>query len=192
MISAPVLVSTIDYLIPATEGVRGGRQIAPMLRLLTADLVLDEPDDFDITDLPALCRLVNWAGMLGTRVLLSSATLPPALVQALFNAYCTGRREYQRSCAEPGTPLNVCCAWFDEHGAVSAEIDKASMFLDEHTRFVTQRIDKLEQLTPLRQAELLPVVVAGRQKRRCWRGCCLFALCDYSTAPASLPAACKR
>ncbi|MBU7321229.1 hypothetical protein, partial [Paenibacillus oleatilyticus] len=47
---------------------------------------------------------------------------------------------------------------------VSAEIDKASMFLDEHTRFVTQRIGKLEQLTPLRQAELLPVVVAGRQK----------------------------
>ncbi|HGE8320583.1 type I-F CRISPR-associated helicase Cas3f [Serratia marcescens] len=164
LISAPVLVSTIDYLIPATEGVRGGRQIAPMLRLLTADLVLDEPDDFDIADLPALCRLVNWAGMLGTRVLLSSATLPPALVQALFNAYCTGRREYQRSCSEPGTPLNVCCAWFDEHGAVSAEIDKASMFLDEHTRFVTQRIGKLEQLTPLRQAELLPVVVAGRQK----------------------------
>ncbi|WP_434462248.1 type I-F CRISPR-associated helicase Cas3f [Serratia plymuthica] len=164
LISAPVLVSTIDYLIPATEGVRGGRQIAPMLRLLTSDLVLDEPDDFDIADLPALCRLVNWAGMLGSRVLLSSATLPPALVQALFNAYCTGRREYQRSCAEPGTPLKVCCAWFDEYGAVSEEIDKPAAFLETHTRFVAQRIGKLEQLTPLRHAELIPVVAAGRQK----------------------------
>ncbi|CAI1791339.1 CRISPR-associated helicase Cas3, subtype I-F/YPEST [Serratia ficaria] len=164
LISAPVLVSTIDYLMPATEGVRGGRQIAPMLRLLTADLVLDEPDDFDIADLPALCRLVNWAGMMGSRVLLSSATLPPALVQALFNAYCTGRRAYQRSCAEPGVPLNVCCAWFDEYGAISEDIDKAPIFLAAHTRFVGQRIGKLEQLTPLRRAELLPVVVASRQK----------------------------
>ena len=51
LVSAPVLVSTIDHLMPATEGVRGGKQIAPMLRLLTSDLVLDEPDDFDITDL---------------------------------------------------------------------------------------------------------------------------------------------
>ena len=39
-----------------------------MLRLLTSDLVLDEPDDFGLEDLPALCRLVNWAGMLGSRI----------------------------------------------------------------------------------------------------------------------------
>lgn len=63
LVSAPVLVSTIDYLMPATEGTRGGKQIAPMLRLLTSDLVLDEPDDFGLEDLPALCRLVNWAGL---------------------------------------------------------------------------------------------------------------------------------
>ena len=46
LVSAPVLVSTIDHLMPATESQRGGKQIAPMLRLLTSDLVLDEPDDF--------------------------------------------------------------------------------------------------------------------------------------------------
>ena len=113
MLSAPLLVSTIDHLIPATEGARGGKQIAPMLRLLTSDLVLDEPDNFDLTDLPALCRLVNWAGMLGSRVLLSSATLPPALVSALFEAYQSGRADYQKACGQPDLPANVCCAWFD-------------------------------------------------------------------------------
>jgi CRISPR-associated endonuclease/helicase Cas3 len=50
-----------------------------MLRLLTSDLVLDEPDEFDLNDIPALARLVNWAGMLGAKVLLSTATMPPAL-----------------------------------------------------------------------------------------------------------------
>ena len=38
---------------PATEAQRAGRQIAPMLRLMSSDLVLDEPDEFDIGDLPA-------------------------------------------------------------------------------------------------------------------------------------------
>ncbi len=84
LIQAPVLVSTIDYLMPANEGIRGGRQIAPMIRLLTSDLVLDEPDDFGLEDLPALCRLVNWAGMLGSRVLLSTATISPVLAGEAF------------------------------------------------------------------------------------------------------------
>jgi CRISPR-associated endonuclease/helicase Cas3 len=97
LLDAPVLACTIDHLMPATEGVRGGHQIAPMLRLMTSDLILDEPDDFGIEDLPALTRLVHWAGLLGSRVLLSSATLPPALVQGLFMAYLAGREEYQRN-----------------------------------------------------------------------------------------------
>ena len=63
-----------------------------MLRLMSSDLVLDEPDDFGIEDLPALSRLVHWAGLLGSRVLLSSATLPPALVEGLFLAYLDGFR----------------------------------------------------------------------------------------------------
>ena len=65
-----------------------------MLRLLTSDLVLDEPDDFGLEDLPALCRLVNWAGMLGSRVLLSTVTMPPALAYALFEAYQAGRKDF--------------------------------------------------------------------------------------------------
>ena len=59
LLLAPLLVCTIDHLTPATESQRGGRQIAPMLRLLSGDLVLDEPDDFGLGDLPALTRLVQ-------------------------------------------------------------------------------------------------------------------------------------
>ena len=58
LLNAPILACTIDHLIPATDGTRGGRQIAPMLRLMSSDLILDEPDDFGVEDLPALTRLV--------------------------------------------------------------------------------------------------------------------------------------
>jgi CRISPR-associated endonuclease/helicase Cas3 len=158
LVSAPVLISTIDYLMPATEGGRGGKQIAPMLRLLTSDLVLDEPDDFGLEDLPALCRLVNWAGMLGSRVLLSSATLPPALIHALFEAYVAGRNEYNRSCGHPGTSAEVCCAWFDEFGVSQADHSQLAPFTVDHETFVGKRIVRLGQSEKtLRLGELLPV-----------------------------------
>ena len=166
LLDAPVLVCTVDHLMPATEGTRGGHQILPMLRLMTADLVLDEPDDFDLADLPALTRLVHWAGLLGSRVLLSSATLPPALVQGLFLAYRAGREAFQRHRGEPGTPLAICCAWFDEFGRLDAQhgsTDDGADFLASHERFVEQRLAGLAALRKKevrRRGAILPVAVS--------------------------------
>lgn len=162
LVSAPVLISTIDHLIPATEGTRGGKQIAPMLRLLTSDLVLDEPDDFGLEDLPALCRLVNWAGMLGSRVLLSSATLPPALINALFAAYQAGRAHYHRACGEPGEMPPVCCAWFDEFGVEQQELAERDTFKLRHEQFVVARLAHLACQPSLRQGALWPVTSKGQ------------------------------
>jgi len=162
LLDAPVLACTIDHLMPATEGTRGGHQIAPMLRLMTSDLVLDEPDDFAIEDLSALTRLVHWAGMLGSRVLLSSATLPPALVQGLFQAYLAGRAEYQRNRGVPGERLAVCCGWFDEFGAEAGDHADGSEYLAAHRRFVVHRLAKLAEaaLAEVRRRaviQLLPI-----------------------------------
>jgi len=156
-ISAPVLVCTVDQLIPATEGCRGGKQIAPLLRLLTSDLVLDEPDDFDISDLPALCRLVNFAGVFGSRVLLSSATLPPSVVKALFEAYCSGRKNFNTACRRPETGSEVCCAWFDEFGVYKSDHADSESYICSHQEFIEKRIKSLEKKVVLRRAALLPV-----------------------------------
>ena len=158
LLNAPVLVSTIDYLIPATEGIRGGKQIAPMLRLLTSDLVLDEPDDFGLEDLPALCRLVNWAGVLGSRVLLSTATMPPALAYALFEAYQEGRRDFTSVNGDLGEIDTVCCAWFDEFGCTTTSADDKDKFRKSHSEFVEKRISKLRKdKQAFRKARLIPL-----------------------------------
>ena len=163
LLSAPVLISTIDHLIPATEGERGGKQIAPMLRLLTSDLVLDEPDDFDLLDLPALSRLVNWAGMLGSRVLFSSATLPPSIVSAMYQAYASGRRVYNKARGEAGLSDDICCAWFDEFGVSQSEHSESDTFDVAHSTFVDNRIDRLKEEEPLRNAKLLLVESPSQQ-----------------------------
>jgi len=159
LVQSPVLVSTIDYLMPANEGVRGGRQIAPMLRLLTSDLVLDEPDDFGLEDLPALCRLVNWSGMLGGRVLLSTATISPALANALFLAYQAGRKHYSQVNGEHGETTEVCCAWFDEFKKPHTELIASNEnYQLSHSNFVDKRISNLTKKSEtLRKAQLVPI-----------------------------------
>lgn len=167
LLSAPMLACTVDHLVPATESQRGGRQIAPMLRLMSSDLVLDELDDFDIKDLPALTRLVHWAGLLGTRVLVSSATLPPALVQGMFDAYSAGRAHFQRNRGErPGEPVNVCCAWFDEHDQRVADCPDADVFRSAHDQFTGRRSDRLAKAPVRRRARLVKLSLTGVSRDR--------------------------
>lgn len=167
LVAAPVLVCTVDHLTPATESQRGGRQIAPMLRLMTSDLVLDEIDDYGLEDLPALARLVNWAGLLGSRVMLSSATLPPALVQGLYDAYRAGREQYQKNRGEPNTPIDICCAWVDENGSSATNCATSEAFKKAHVAFAQQRAEKLAQEVKKQQvrrvSELVPVECASNK-----------------------------
>ena len=165
LLNAPILVCTIDHLMPATESTRGGHQIAPMLRLMTSDIVLDEPDDFGMEDLPALTRLVHHVGLLGSRLLLSSATLPPSLVQGLFQAYLEGRRSYQCNRGVPGQPLNICCAWFDEFGKESSDHADCDGFRQAHQDFVNKRLKKIAKAEKRRRAEILAVPIVHSQNR---------------------------
>lgn len=157
LVEAPILVSTIDHLMPASECLRGGHQIAPILRLLTADLVLDEVDDYDLADLPAISRLVHLAGVFGSRVLLSSATLPPSLVQGLFEAYRAGRVIFQRHRGRPGIPVNICCGWFDEFGCSEVRCADESAFAVAHGHFVERRVTKLDSLPSRQQGFIVKV-----------------------------------
>lgn len=170
LLIAPMLVCTIDHLTPATESLRGGRQIAPMLRLMSGDLVLDEPDDFDLTDLPALARLVHWAGLLGARVLLSSATLPPALIQGLFESYRNGRNHFcvnRGQLPDAADPLpRVCVLWLDEFRQRQTDCADAVAFEREHLAFVTERATALakQSATPRRRIKLMPLEGLPREQ----------------------------
>lgn len=171
LLQPPILVCTIDHLIPATEGIRGGQQIAPMLRLMTSDLILDEPDDFSLTDLPALCRLVHWTGLLGRRVLLSTATMPPVLVYACFEAYRAGWKHYAKANLDSWDG-NIQCAWFDEFNTLpkgnasdtnDTLIDDFVSYKNAHNKFVKARIEKLESMLPKRKGKIVQIVEDASQ-----------------------------
>jgi len=155
LIFSPIVTCTVDHIIQASECKRGGKYIAPMLRLLSSDLILDEPDDFDQADLPALARLVHLAGLFGTRVLLSSATLTPDLVTGLFEAYMEGRKLFNQSQNKP-TP-KVVCAWFDEQpkAMLSEQCSDIKDFQSAHEQFCEQRATYLSRQPVRRKADIL-------------------------------------
>ncbi len=154
LLYAPLVSCTIDHLMSATEASKGGRHIAPMLRLLTSDLVLDEPDDFDQNDLPALSRLVHMAGMLGSNVLLSSATLTPDLVEGLFIAYQKGRRYWLHNLGEKSE--HIYCGWFDEFDQKLEACQSLHEFQQQHNKFINKRVKKLDALASRRIGQILP------------------------------------
>ncbi|MBK0063613.1 MULTISPECIES: type I-F CRISPR-associated helicase Cas3f [unclassified Acinetobacter] len=172
MLMSPILCCTIDHLIPATESTRGGRQIAPMLRLMSSDLILDEPDDFSPDDYYALTRLVYWSGLLGSRVLLSSATLTPAEINGLYLAYSSGRKFYNLHRTQANQP--IIAAWFDENeksichqvipcdGTVTNS-EANPVFEKAHRQFTKKRVAYLNELAKVTQRRSLEWVGLPRQ-----------------------------
>ncbi|UNU73183.1 type I-F CRISPR-associated helicase Cas3f [Moraxella nasovis] len=155
LLASPIVTCTIDHLMQACECKRGGGYIAPMLRLFSGDLILDEPDDFDQNDMPALSRLVHLAGLFGSRVLLSSATLPPDMLYGLFQAYVAGRKIYNEQFGY-GSP-HISCAWFDENNAISKNCQTLDDFNQTHQTFIQKRGQFLQKQPIRRMAEILPI-----------------------------------
>lgn len=155
LLYSPLVSCTIDHIISASECIKGGRYIAPALRLLTSDLILDEPDEFGQSDLPALTRLVHLAGMFGSRVLLSSATLTPDMVVGLFKAYQAGRQIYNQHTGQGNQPVR--CAWFDEKNQMEANCEDGQVYQNTHEAFVQKRVHFLQQQSARRRAEILTV-----------------------------------
>lgn len=117
----PVLACTIDHIMSATETKRGGKYILPSLRLSSSDLVIDEVDDFNGQDLIAIARLIHLTAMLGRKVMISSATIPPALAEGFFNVYQQGWKLY---CAfKKLKQTQVVGMWVDEFKAQTQTID---------------------------------------------------------------------
>lgn len=155
---APVLACTIDHLMGATETMKGGRYILPALRLMSADLIIDEVDDFSGNDLIAISRLVFTAGMLGRKVMISSATIPPSLAISFFGFYQKGWEIYAES---HGKSKKIGCGWIDEFQAKVVDITAGAAapktFSAAHGQFVKARIEHLKHAEPRRRANIVSI-----------------------------------
>lgn len=158
LLYAPVLACTIDHIMAATETTRGGRYILPSLRLMSSDLVIDEIDDFTGEDLVAIGRLIYLAGMLGRKVMISSATIPPDLALGYFTAYQKG---WALFAASRHQNIQVACGWTDEFRTQLVTVNQGeaatSNYQAAHQGFVERRVAKLRTQPVKRRAEIIPL-----------------------------------
>lgn len=167
LLYAPVLACTIDHMMAATETTRGGRYILPSLRLMSSDLVIDEIDDFTGQDLVAIGRLIYLAGMLGRKVMISSATIPPDLALGYFTAY---QRGWALFAASRHQNSQVACGWADEFKTqvvtVNQGQDATTYYQSAHKDFVGKRVAKLRDEPVKRRAEIVPLVEPESEETR--------------------------
>lgn len=105
LIMPPVLVSTIDFIINASEPQKQGHHALAIMRMMNSDLILDELDSYDPVAMVSVMRLIQMTAMLGRSVICSSATLSVPVAKAVHEAFCSGlrMREAEQRYTEPQT-----------------------------------------------------------------------------------------
>lgn len=90
LIGAPVLISTIDYIIHAGDPDRKHHHVLSLLRVASSDLIIDELDNFDPGQMIAVCRVIQLAAAFGRNVICSSATLTSTMIKYVSEAFKRG------------------------------------------------------------------------------------------------------
>lgn len=164
MLYPPVLVSTIDQVIQASEDTVGAHNIIPILRIMSSDIVIDEVDDYSGDDLIAVARLVYLCGVFGRKVLISSATIPPEESEGLAAAYQRGWAEHASLHRDKNQML---CILSDEFSSKTFVLDTfkditkenifRKQFREQLKSYIEKRIQKLKKKGSPRKGEIVPV-----------------------------------
>lgn len=90
LLASPVLVTTMDHLVNAGEPGEQAAHAYALLRVSSSDLIVDEADSYDPSGLMSVLRVIEMSAMFGRNVIISSATLPPVLADAIQKAWLSG------------------------------------------------------------------------------------------------------
>ncbi|MEA2019233.1 MAG: CRISPR-associated endonuclease Cas3'', partial [Campylobacterota bacterium] len=93
LISTPIVISTIDYLIKASDW-RKSSHLLSHLRIMTSDLIIDEIDMFDKSDFLHILRMVYVTGLYGRNLIITTATILPKMADLIYSAYFEGVEQF--------------------------------------------------------------------------------------------------
>jgi CRISPR-associated endonuclease/helicase Cas3 len=154
LIRTPVVCATIDHVMSVTSPMRS-KHLAPSLRIMTSDVILDEIDQYGAEDLSAIGRLAYHVGLSGRRLIIMSATVTEDVVTALFDAYRSGWQAYA-AFREISPKINALVTSDISGGCVTRQGCRTIAPLYQSC---AKKICKaLEEKPPLRRAEVLPSV----------------------------------
>jgi len=152
MLSAPVLIGTIDHLMDVASPTRA-RYLYQAVRVLTSDLILDEIDQYEPEDIAAIGRLIYQAGAGGRRVIVMSATLPEDVASVLHEAYRLGWRAHAAATGQADHVNVVCVGNVPTSCAANRQ---GEPFATIYGRCRDAMLDALRADEPRRRGSILP------------------------------------
>ncbi|SCM70928.1 type I-F CRISPR-associated helicase Cas3f [Desulfovibrio sp. 86] len=160
IVGSPLLVSTIDFLDAAGRPDRQGHHVKALLRLMTADLVLDEVDGYEPDALVAVLRLVQLSAFFGRNIVCSSATLSLATADAVHAAWISGQKLRRALMQDPDmAPARSGIAVIDDSLApeVLVSDNKSAAFSEWYAKRLQDMMAHLRRMPCMRRAFLQPV-----------------------------------
>lgn len=147
VLTSPILVSTIDYLINASNPGKQAYYIKAQLRVRTSDLILDEIDSFDPNILVSVLNLIEQAALFGRNVICSTATLAKPTAHAIESAYRKGIT--QREALGLGKGFNIVIAdnyiQPESFNIPEASSVKQNQFVQTYSKHLQQILDTISQ-----------------------------------------------
>lgn len=143
LVCSPITVMTIDHIIDAVH-LRKGVLSKHLLHLSTTDLILDEIDDYDAKDLISIGKLVYLKGLFGKKVLVSSATTSPAIIQSLMTAYHKGYQLFSQTQPSKIEPAYVFISHNEPYINI-AKTEKIEEAFKEYSAFMNSFTEKVLQ-----------------------------------------------
>ena len=151
LIMPPVLVSTIDFLINASEPGKQGHHALALIRAINSDLILDELDSYDPEAMIAVLRLIQMYAMMGRHVICSSATISEPVANAVYKAFTSGADMFN---AMNGSTVETSIIMIDDlqpASKYSKEKDFCEWVKHRHSNLFVE----LEKKPPYRMMEFL-------------------------------------
>lgn len=140
LLASPVLVSTMDWIVASGEPGQQDRHAKAMIRVCTSDLILDEVDSYDVDAAIAVMRVVETAAAFGRNVIVSSATLNPALAEGVAAAFAAGRKTYAAMFGIESWAMLVVSDLLPPRSITEPDREKAAQFYEETLQAMTQAI----------------------------------------------------
>ncbi|WP_298147128.1 type I-F CRISPR-associated helicase Cas3f [uncultured Acinetobacter sp.] len=159
VLTSPLLVSTIDYLIAAGEPHRQGHHVKALLRLISSDLILDEIDGYEPKSLMAVLRLVQLAAMYGRHVICSSATLSSTVADSIYRAFESGIEIRQALYQSPQKFILAVADNELKPKIELIELEKKFQFIQNYQQHLSELQTVLAEKSahPYRLAQLAPI-----------------------------------
>ena len=140
LLASPVLVSTMDWIVASGEPGQQDRHAKALIRVCTSDLILDEVDSYDVDAAIAVMRVVETAASFGRNVIVSSATLNPALAEGIAAAFAAGRKTYEAMFGVESWAMLVVSDLLPPQSIAAPGRENAAQFYCDTLRAMTKAI----------------------------------------------------